>query len=134
MINIKENRRGNHEWTIQRHWQHWVHKTQDKDKQNKKTQHRKLKWWATRIPPKTSGEPMIMDVLAKAKQFMPLIRHSPLIITWRFIYQSHTRYRSSGAHFEMWIISTVELVQSDTCVFPTSCDIRQKCMVPNYFC
>ena len=50
---------------------------------------------------KTSGEPMIMDVLAKAKQFMPLIRHSPLIITWRFMYQSHTRYRSSGAHFEM---------------------------------
>jgi hypothetical protein len=39
---------------------------------------------------KTSGEPMIMDVLAKAKQFMPLIRHSPLIITWRFMYQSHT--------------------------------------------
>ena len=29
--------------TIQRHWQHRVHKTQDKDKQSKKTQHRKLK-------------------------------------------------------------------------------------------
>jgi hypothetical protein len=28
--------RGNEEWTIQRHWQHWEHKTQDKDKQNKK--------------------------------------------------------------------------------------------------
>jgi hypothetical protein len=27
--------RGHQEWTIQRHWQHWVHKTQDKDKQNK---------------------------------------------------------------------------------------------------
>jgi hypothetical protein len=23
------------EWTIQRTWQHWVHKTQDEDKQNK---------------------------------------------------------------------------------------------------
>jgi hypothetical protein len=27
--------RGNQEWTIQRNWQHWVHKTQDEDKQNK---------------------------------------------------------------------------------------------------
>ena len=34
-INVRENRRGNQEWTIQRHWQHWVHKTQDEDKQNK---------------------------------------------------------------------------------------------------
>ena len=25
-INIKENRRVNQEWTIQRHWQHWAHK------------------------------------------------------------------------------------------------------------
>jgi hypothetical protein len=26
--------RGNKEWTIQRNWQHLVHKTQDEDKQN----------------------------------------------------------------------------------------------------
>jgi hypothetical protein len=26
--------RGNQEWTIQRDWQHWLHKTQDEDKQN----------------------------------------------------------------------------------------------------
>jgi hypothetical protein len=26
--------RVNEEWTIQRNWQHWVHKTQDEDKQN----------------------------------------------------------------------------------------------------
>ena len=31
-INIRENRRGNQEWTIQRNWQHWVHKIQDQDK------------------------------------------------------------------------------------------------------
>ena len=32
-INVKEN---NQEWTIQRKcMQHWVHKTQDKDKQSK---------------------------------------------------------------------------------------------------
>ena len=30
-INVKETRRGNQEWTIQIHWQHWVHKTQDED-------------------------------------------------------------------------------------------------------
>jgi hypothetical protein len=39
-INVRENQRGNKEWTIQRNWQHWVHKTQDEDKQNNKTQHR----------------------------------------------------------------------------------------------
>jgi len=37
-INIRENRRGNQEWTIGRNWLHWVHKTQDE-----KTQHRNLK-------------------------------------------------------------------------------------------
>jgi hypothetical protein len=35
-INIRENRRGNKEWTIQRNWQHWVDKTQDEDEQSKR--------------------------------------------------------------------------------------------------
>ena len=35
--NVRENRRGNQQWTIQRNWQHWVHKTQDEDKQIKNT-------------------------------------------------------------------------------------------------
>jgi hypothetical protein len=30
--NVTENRRGNRKWTIQRHWQHRVHKTQDENK------------------------------------------------------------------------------------------------------
>ena len=34
-IKVRENRRSNQEWTTQRNWQHWVHKTQDEDKQNK---------------------------------------------------------------------------------------------------
>ena len=38
-INVRENRRSNHEWTIQRNWQHWVHKTQDENKRNKNTQY-----------------------------------------------------------------------------------------------
>ena len=33
-INVREHRRGNQEWTIQRHWQHWVHKAQAEDKHN----------------------------------------------------------------------------------------------------
>jgi len=32
---LRENRRGNKEWTIVRHWQHWTQKTHDED-QNKK--------------------------------------------------------------------------------------------------
>ena len=35
-INVIKNRSGNQELTIQRNWQHWVHKTQDEDKQNEK--------------------------------------------------------------------------------------------------
>ena len=35
LINVREYRRGNHKWTIRRNWQHWVHKTQDADKQSK---------------------------------------------------------------------------------------------------
>jgi hypothetical protein len=29
-INIRETRRNNLEWTSQRHYQHWAHKTQEK--------------------------------------------------------------------------------------------------------
>ena len=29
----RENRRGNQQWTIQRHWQHWPHKTKRKPKE-----------------------------------------------------------------------------------------------------
>ena len=29
-INVREHRRGNQQWTIQRNWRHIVHKTQDK--------------------------------------------------------------------------------------------------------
>jgi len=36
-INDRENRRANHEWTIQRNWQHCMHKT--KTNSTKKTQH-----------------------------------------------------------------------------------------------
>ena len=29
-INVRENRRDKQEWTIQRNWKHWVHKTKTK--------------------------------------------------------------------------------------------------------
>ena len=35
-INVRENRRDNQEWIIRRHWQHWVHKTQDEEKKYNK--------------------------------------------------------------------------------------------------
>ena len=31
-MTVKEYRRGNQKWTIQRNWQHWVHKAKKKDK------------------------------------------------------------------------------------------------------
>jgi hypothetical protein len=38
-INVRENGRGNQEWTIQRHWQHWTHKKREKTNKTQKTQH-----------------------------------------------------------------------------------------------
>ena len=35
IINVRENGRGNQEWTIQRNRQHWTHKTTDKYKENR---------------------------------------------------------------------------------------------------
>ena len=35
-INVRENRRVNLEWIIQRHCQHWAHKTQDENKRLRK--------------------------------------------------------------------------------------------------
>jgi hypothetical protein len=35
-INVRENRRDNQEWTIQRNWQHLVYKIRDEYTQNKK--------------------------------------------------------------------------------------------------
>jgi hypothetical protein len=32
----RENRSGNQKWTIQRNWQHRIHKTQDENKQSSK--------------------------------------------------------------------------------------------------
>ena len=42
---LRGNRRGNKEWTIVRHWQHWLHKTQgeDQNKTNKQRQTQKKK-------------------------------------------------------------------------------------------
>jgi hypothetical protein len=40
-INVRENRRGNPKGTTQRHWQYWVHKTQDEDKTNEKNKTKK---------------------------------------------------------------------------------------------
>jgi hypothetical protein len=42
-INVRENRRGNPEGTTQRHWQYWVHKTQDEDKTNDKNKTKQTK-------------------------------------------------------------------------------------------
>ena len=38
-INVRENQRGNQEWIIQRHWQHWAQDTEQKQTKRKR--------WAT---------------------------------------------------------------------------------------
>ena len=46
-IYVGENQRRNKKWTIQKNWQHLVHKTENEDKESKVktkiTQHRELK-------------------------------------------------------------------------------------------
>ena len=35
LVNVRENRMGNNEWTIQRHWQHWAQDTEHLPPQKK---------------------------------------------------------------------------------------------------
>jgi hypothetical protein len=42
-INARDNRRGNQELTIQKNWQHWVHKIQYEDSQSKQNKTHKFK-------------------------------------------------------------------------------------------
>jgi hypothetical protein len=97
-INVREYRRGNQKRTIQRNWQHRVHKTKknktktqhnmcwtplctnkhkiirNSERKDIIGQHKKLKRWATRTPPKNRKW---TQMLAKFEQFLLLIRHPP---------------------------------------------------------
>ena len=79
--------RGNQEWTIQRWWQYWVHKTQGQSRMNnpeimttlctQDTRRRQTKQKnTTQKTNKTSNtHPTNIGLLAKGKQFLPLITH-----------------------------------------------------------
>ena len=73
-IHVRENRRGNQELTIQKHWQHGVHKTQNEDKQSGKLNTESLK-------NEQQGPRQIPGVLTNGKQFLLLIRH-PLFYSY----------------------------------------------------
>ena len=42
-IIVRETRRGNQEWTIQRHWLYWAHKHEEKKKKENKHKNQKHK-------------------------------------------------------------------------------------------
>ena len=67
LATVRKNRRDNQEWIRQRHWQHSVHKIQEEDKQNKKPTQKTKKM--------SNMDPTKNQVLAKDKQFLPLIRY-----------------------------------------------------------
>jgi hypothetical protein len=53
---MRENRRGNPEWKIQKHWPHWVHNTQNQDKHTKtKNKTQTTKKMSNTDPIKNSG-------------------------------------------------------------------------------
>ena len=54
LLNVRKNQSGNQEWTIQRHQQHWVHKTQDELNRQNKIQNttQKAKKMSSTDPPK----------------------------------------------------------------------------------
>jgi len=59
---VRKNWRGNQEWAITRHWLHWVHKTQDEDKQSSKK--RNTDNWKDKQhgpTPKIGDEPMCSE-------------------------------------------------------------------------
>ena len=79
-----ENARGqqsdNQEWTIQRHCQHCAYTKQDENKQYKrKTQHRKLKEWATWTSLNNGSEPTCSWSGSGTTHKQTPIRHEPYI-------------------------------------------------------
>ena len=62
-INVREYRRGNQKWTIQRNWQHRVHKTK---KNKRKTQHN---MWKT--------PQLVHFAQANTNNVKKIIRHEP---------------------------------------------------------
>jgi hypothetical protein len=53
-MNVGETKRGNQEWTIQRHRQNWTRDT-ERSHTKQTTQYKKLKGWATHRPHQKPG-------------------------------------------------------------------------------
>ena len=73
-INVREYRRGNQKWTIQRNWQHCVHNTQDEYKKKQKNTTRKQK-----NKNKQTKKPRTFYVLGTIRKqaHLTYIRHEP---------------------------------------------------------
>ena len=67
--NVREHRMRYQQFTIQRYWQHWSHKTQEEDIKTKTQKHKNLNIWTTCIPQKTRGW---TRATAKDEQFLPV--------------------------------------------------------------
>jgi ABC-type xylose transport system substrate-binding protein len=72
-ISVRENRSGNQDWTIKRHWQNWAHKT-NKAKHN--TTHKKTKENNT---DSTINCGRIEVFVRDKRQFLPIIIKTPAL-------------------------------------------------------
>jgi hypothetical protein len=71
----------------QRHWEDWAHDTGNRQRKHKNTtQHRNLKRWATRIPPKTGGEPRCSRRVSSACLLQDISHIAQIVNTCYTIY------------------------------------------------
>lgn len=61
-IYVRENRRGYHELTIQKHWEQWTQDTEQR-RAKQESQHRKPQKLATRTPP--TGRCGLLDIIVR---------------------------------------------------------------------
>ena len=105
------------EWTIQIHWQHWTHKTQDEDKQNTKTQQKKnhtavLNWEITdkKIISIFFRSTRIILVLRKKNILMInifqvlLVNHITILLIWNI-------YLTFRSCWHLWLSSYFHVIQ-----------------------
>jgi hypothetical protein len=96
-INVRENRRDNQDWTIQRHREHLANNTQNEDKQNKNLT-QKIKKMSNMNPTKTS----VVNLCAREEKTVHVSSKTPAMLLilsrriWRYQRGNQNPYIEEG--------------------------------------